>query len=203
MAASLTISLCASLIRFELRPGPIRDLFLVTNRAAGTVMRGTMMELEDLWRNNLSAEEGFIVGFASVYALFQVRYGALRDLAVSNAWICCFCRSLALGRMLAFGRSSLFRQSRKYAFLASITGYWQQQIGCPPGPISQAQTLEQRRRNAKFVKDQEARRGKSEDQIKKRVKEAPKSPISIVWLALLGFVVFGGLVFEVLSRFFL
>lgn len=94
---------------------------------------------------------------------------------------------------------------------------------------AQAQTLEQRRRNAKFVKDQEARRGKSEEQIKKRTKEAPKSPISMFWLGMspqfetllsswrfvlaltnclflllviLGFVVFGGLVFEALSRFF-
>ncbi|PTB35471.1 hypothetical protein M441DRAFT_31935 [Trichoderma asperellum CBS 433.97] len=65
-----------------------------------------------------------------------------------------------------------------------------------------AQTLEQRRRNAKFVKDQEARRGKSEEQIKKRTKEAPKSPISMFWLVMLGFVIFGGLVFEALSRFF-
>jgi len=67
-----------------------------------------------------------------------------------------------------------------------------------------AQTPQQRRANLKFVKDQEARRGKSEEQIKKRVvKEQLKSPISPVWLALLGFVVFGGLIFEVLSRFFM
>ncbi|KAL7931218.1 hypothetical protein V8C35DRAFT_310701 [Trichoderma chlorosporum] len=65
-----------------------------------------------------------------------------------------------------------------------------------------AQTLEQRRRNAKFAKDQEAKMGKSEDQLKKRTKETPKSPISVFWLVLLGFVVFGGLLFEVLSRFF-
>lgn len=65
--------------------------------------------------------------------------------------------------------------------------------------------------------------GKSEDQIKKRAKDTPKSPISPIWLgtvtphylkslqftdsfpciALLGFVVFGGLVFEVISRIFL
>ncbi|KAH0595203.1 hypothetical protein MHUMG1_06952 [Metarhizium humberi] len=45
-----------------------------------------------------------------------------------------------------------------------------------------AQTLEQRRRNAKFAKEQEARMGKSDDQIKKRVKETPKSPISPVWI---------------------
>ncbi|TLS27351.1 hypothetical protein PpBr36_04477 [Pyricularia pennisetigena] len=62
---------------------------------------------------------------------------------------------------------------------------------------------EQRRRNAKFIKDQEARRGKSESDIKTRGKEIQKSPISPIWLGLLGFVIFGGLVFEVLSRFFL
>ncbi|KAI0502980.1 hypothetical protein F5B22DRAFT_631116 [Xylaria bambusicola] len=65
-----------------------------------------------------------------------------------------------------------------------------------------AQTLEQRRRNAKFVKDQDARRGKAETDIKKRTKDIPKSPISPLWLGVLGFVVFGGLLFEVLSRVF-
>ncbi|KAE9577530.1 hypothetical protein CGCF415_v014170 [Colletotrichum fructicola] len=65
-----------------------------------------------------------------------------------------------------------------------------------------AQTPQQRRANAKFAKDNEARMGKSEEQIKKRVKETPKSPISPIWLILLGFVVFGGIVFEVLSRMF-
>ncbi|KAI8633081.1 hypothetical protein F5Y19DRAFT_471338 [Xylariaceae sp. FL1651] len=65
-----------------------------------------------------------------------------------------------------------------------------------------AQTLEQRRRNAKFVKDQDARRGKAETDVKKRTKEVPKSPISPFWLGILGFVVFGGLLFEVISRVF-
>ncbi|KAK3905429.1 hypothetical protein C8A05DRAFT_30775 [Staphylotrichum tortipilum] len=65
-----------------------------------------------------------------------------------------------------------------------------------------AQTPQQRRANLKFAKDNESRMGKSEDQIKKRVKDAPKSPISPIWLILLGFVVFGGLIFEVLSRIF-
>lgn len=65
-----------------------------------------------------------------------------------------------------------------------------------------AQTLEQRRRNAKFAKGQEARMGKSDDQTKKRVKETPKSPISPVWIGVLGFIVFGGLLFEGLSRMF-
>jgi hypothetical protein len=48
--------------------------------------------------------------------------------------------------------------------------------------LLQAQTPQQRRANAKFVREQEARRGKSEDQLKKRTKETPKSPISPVWL---------------------
>ncbi|KAI0012864.1 hypothetical protein F4779DRAFT_567188 [Xylariaceae sp. FL0662B] len=65
-----------------------------------------------------------------------------------------------------------------------------------------AQTLEQRRRNAKFTKEQDARRGKSEGEIKKRAKEVAKSPISPFWLIILGFVVFGGLIFEVISRIF-
>lgn len=47
----------------------------------------------------------------------------------------------------------------------------------------QAQTPRQRQANDKFLKDQEARRGKSEDQIKlKKTKEVVKSPISPVWL---------------------
>ncbi|KAK4143798.1 uncharacterized protein C8A04DRAFT_28585 [Dichotomopilus funicola] len=66
-----------------------------------------------------------------------------------------------------------------------------------------AQTPQQRRANLKFAKGNEARMGKSEDQIKKRVKDTPKSPISPIWLVLLGFVVFGGLIFEVISRIFL
>ncbi|KAI3323083.1 hypothetical protein HD806DRAFT_497865 [Xylariaceae sp. AK1471] len=65
-----------------------------------------------------------------------------------------------------------------------------------------AQTLEQRRRNAKFVKEQDARRGKAETDIKKKSKEVSKSPISPFWLGILAFVVFGGLLFEVISRFF-
>ena len=48
----------------------------------------------------------------------------------------------------------------------------------------QAQTPEQRRRNAKFVKEQEARRGKSEADVKKLTREVQKSPISPVWLGM-------------------
>ncbi|KAJ1329469.1 Ribosome associated membrane protein RAMP4 [Microdochium nivale] len=66
-----------------------------------------------------------------------------------------------------------------------------------------AQTPEQRRRNAKFAKDQESRRGKSEADIQQRgVKIVQKSPISPFWLGVLGFVVFGGLVFELVTRLF-
>jgi hypothetical protein len=53
---------------------------------------------------------------------------------------------------------------------------------CANTTTKQAQTLEQRRRNAKFVKDQDARRGKAEQDIKKRHKEPMKSPISPFWL---------------------
>ncbi|QUC18916.1 uncharacterized protein UV8b_03157 [Ustilaginoidea virens] len=70
----------------------------------------------------------------------------------------------------------------------------------PKRTHTMAQTLEQRRRNAKFAKDQEARMGKPEDPAKKRVKETPKSPISPVWIGVLGFLVVGGLLFEALSR---
>ncbi|KAK8110556.1 secretory pathway protein ysy6-like protein [Apiospora kogelbergensis] len=67
-----------------------------------------------------------------------------------------------------------------------------------------AQTPEQRRRNAKFAKEQEARRGKSEDAIKKHQhqKTVSKAPISPIWLILLAFVVFGGLIFELIQRVF-
>lgn len=65
-----------------------------------------------------------------------------------------------------------------------------------------AQTPQQRRANAKFVKDQDARRGKSDADRQVRSKEAQKSPISPIWLVLLGFVVFGGIFFEVLQRIF-
>ncbi|KAI1169823.1 hypothetical protein F4777DRAFT_584534 [Nemania sp. FL0916] len=71
-----------------------------------------------------------------------------------------------------------------------------------PSSPQQAQTLEQRKRNAKFVKDQDARRGKADTDIKKKTRDLPKSPISPFWLGVLGFVVFGGLLFEMISRVF-
>ncbi|PMD34592.1 hypothetical protein L207DRAFT_588110 [Hyaloscypha variabilis F] len=66
---------------------------------------------------------------------------------------------------------------------------------------SPAQTPQQRKANDKFKKAQDAKRGKPASEIKK--KEEFKSPISPIWLGVLGFVVFGGLIFELLSRIFL
>lgn len=48
--------------------------------------------------------------------------------------------------------------------------------------MRQVQTPTQRRANAKFAKGQEARMGKSADQLKKRTKETPKSSISPIWI---------------------
>ncbi|KEZ39746.1 hypothetical protein SAPIO_CDS9705 [Scedosporium apiospermum] len=64
------------------------------------------------------------------------------------------------------------------------------------------QTPQQRRRNAQFAKEQEARMGKAPEELKKRTKEVAKSPISPVWVAILGFAIFGSLIFELISRFF-
>jgi len=64
-----------------------------------------------------------------------------------------------------------------------------------------AQTPQQRKANQKFAKDLNAKMGKPASEIKK--KQDFKSPISPIWLGVLGFVVFGGLVFELISRFFL
>ncbi|ROW09197.1 hypothetical protein VPNG_05665 [Cytospora leucostoma] len=70
-------------------------------------------------------------------------------------------------------------------------------------PSVQAQTPQQRRANLKFAKQNEAKMGKSEEEVKKLAKkETAKTPISPLWLGLLGFVVFGGIIFEVLSRIF-
>ncbi|KAL1867507.1 hypothetical protein Daus18300_006351 [Diaporthe australafricana] len=67
-----------------------------------------------------------------------------------------------------------------------------------------AQTPQQRRANLKFAKGQEAKMGKSPEDVKKMLKkETARSPISPIWLGLLAFVVFGGIVFEVISRIFL
>ncbi|KAF2034772.1 hypothetical protein EK21DRAFT_97400 [Setomelanomma holmii] len=63
-----------------------------------------------------------------------------------------------------------------------------------------AQTPQQRQANMRFAKAQEKKMGKPEQAIKKR--EPQKSPISKIWIILLGFVLCGGLVFELLKLFF-
>ncbi|KAF8473187.1 hypothetical protein BDZ91DRAFT_675807 [Kalaharituber pfeilii] len=63
------------------------------------------------------------------------------------------------------------------------------------------QTPAQRRANEKFAKREEAKRGKPESAIKSQ-KAKFKSPITPLWLALLGFVVFGGLIFELIRLIF-
>lgn len=64
-----------------------------------------------------------------------------------------------------------------------------------------AQTPQQRKANAKFAKEQTAKMGKPTSELAARKKDF-KSPISKVWLGVLAFVVFGGLIFELLSRIF-
>ncbi|KAH7072867.1 hypothetical protein BKA63DRAFT_52770 [Paraphoma chrysanthemicola] len=63
-----------------------------------------------------------------------------------------------------------------------------------------AQTPQQRQANMRFAKAQEKKMGKPEQIIKKR--EPQKSPISKIWIILLGFVLCGGLIFELLKMFF-
>lgn len=64
------------------------------------------------------------------------------------------------------------------------------------------QTPTQRKANVKFAKFQENKMGKPESEIRRNVK-AVKPTISPFWLIILGFIIFGGLIFEALSRFFL
>jgi len=62
-----------------------------------------------------------------------------------------------------------------------------------------AQTPQQRKANEKFAKREEAKRGKPEKSVKK---QKFKSPISQGWLIVIGFAVFGGIVFELIRMFF-
>ena len=85
----------------------------------------------------------------------------------------------------------------------------------------QAQTPQQRKSNQKFAKENTAKMGKPEGALKKK-QQSFKSPVSPIWLSmsnhcnppslsslltlrflvLLAFVVFGGLIFELISRIF-
>jgi len=64
-----------------------------------------------------------------------------------------------------------------------------------------AQTPAQRKANAKFARTEEEKRGKPES-LQKKKKENFKSPLSKGWVALLAFVVCGGIIFELLRMFF-
>ncbi|QDS67616.1 hypothetical protein FKW77_004177 [Venturia effusa] len=65
-----------------------------------------------------------------------------------------------------------------------------------------AQTPAQRKANAKFARTEEQKRGLPESLRKKPTKENFKSPLSKGWIALLAFVVCGGIIFELLRMFF-
>ncbi|KAI9792110.1 MAG: hypothetical protein M1816_003092 [Peltula sp. TS41687] len=65
-----------------------------------------------------------------------------------------------------------------------------------------AQTPQQRKANERYAKLESAKRGKPEGAVKALKKNNFKSPISTTWIVLLGFVVCGGLVFELLRLFF-
>lgn len=66
-----------------------------------------------------------------------------------------------------------------------------------------AQTPQQRKANERFARFEAARRGKPENEIKARTKtKDAKSPISKTWVVILGFVLIGGVIFELLRLFF-
>ncbi|KAI9808276.1 MAG: hypothetical protein M1825_004733 [Sarcosagium campestre] len=65
-----------------------------------------------------------------------------------------------------------------------------------------AQTPQQRQANARYARSEAAKRGKPESAVKKPGEKSRfKSPIPLGWVALLAFVVFGGIVFELLKLF--
>jgi len=64
-----------------------------------------------------------------------------------------------------------------------------------------AQTPQQRKANERYARAESAKRGQPEAFGK--TKQVAKSPIKTGWLVVLGFVVFGGIVFELLRLFVL
>ncbi|KAF6223788.1 hypothetical protein HO173_013214 [Letharia columbiana] len=66
--------------------------------------------------------------------------------------------------------------------------------------LVQAQTLQQRRANEKYARQEAAKRGKPESAIKQKQKFSP--PISPLWIGVLVFVLCGGIIFELLRLFF-
>ncbi|OJD31140.1 endoplasmic stress-associated ramp4 [Diplodia corticola] len=67
-------------------------------------------------------------------------------------------------------------------------------------PSCQAQTPQQRLANERFAKSEASKRGKPQATVKKQ--EVQKSPISTGWIAVLAFILCGGVLFELLRLFF-
>ncbi|KAK4996549.1 hypothetical protein LTR66_003853 [Elasticomyces elasticus] len=66
--------------------------------------------------------------------------------------------------------------------------------------LFQAQTPQQRRANEAFARSEAQKRGKPPTAVKKE--KPQKAPISRAWVALLAFVVCGGIIFELLRLVF-
>lgn len=62
------------------------------------------------------------------------------------------------------------------------------------------QTPEQRKRNERFAKQQNAKRGKPA--VESKTKLEFKSPLNPILAGLLAFIIIGGLAFELISRIF-
>ncbi|BDD56505.1 hypothetical protein MAP00_001953 [Monascus purpureus] len=58
------------------------------------------------------------------------------------------------------------------------------------------QTPQQRKANEKYARREVAKRGKG--QIPPKQKQKPKAPVSMGWIAILAFVICGGLIFELM-----
>ncbi|KAL5379028.1 hypothetical protein DPSP01_008664 [Paraphaeosphaeria sporulosa] len=65
-----------------------------------------------------------------------------------------------------------------------------------------AQTPQQRAANARYARREEGKMGKPVEERVKRTKQDYKSPISKGWIIVLGFVLAGGAIFELLKLFF-
>ncbi|KAL5392991.1 hypothetical protein PMIN06_006386 [Paraphaeosphaeria minitans] len=65
-----------------------------------------------------------------------------------------------------------------------------------------AQTPQQRAANARYARREEGKMGKPVEERVKRTKQDFKSPIGKGWIIVLGFVLAGGAIFELLKLFF-
>ncbi|KAF2441290.1 hypothetical protein P171DRAFT_524233 [Karstenula rhodostoma CBS 690.94] len=72
----------------------------------------------------------------------------------------------------------------------------------PYRQLPRAQTPQQRAANARYARREEGKMGKPLDDRVKRTKQDFKSPIGKGWIIVLGFVLAGGAIFELLKLFF-